>query len=139
MATATGQAGGAQEPGGDHDWTVELDPTPGRRQGQEEILLHRGGATERIVLHDYARVYDVPGLYEEVVQRRLECASPATVAAALVEAAGAEGARAAALRAFDLGAGPGTTTSGTSRRCWARRRGASTRPGRSCAAASGTG
>lgn len=104
MAEATEQAGGAG-----HDWTVELDATPGRRQGQEEILLSRGGDTERIVLHDYARVYAVPGLYEEVVQRRLECASPATVAGALVEAAGAEQdpRRAAALRAFDLGAGNG--------------------------------
>ncbi len=107
MATAPGQADGAHEAGGDRDWTVELDPTPGRRQGQEEIVLHRGGTTERIVLHDYARVYAVPGLYEEVVQRRLQCASPATVAAALVEAVSAEGARAAALRAFDLGAGNG--------------------------------
>jgi trans-aconitate methyltransferase len=92
-------------------WTVELDPTPGRRQSQEEFLLHRSGTesgteggTERIVLHDYATVYAVPGLYEEVVQRRLECASPATVAAALAEAAGE---RTTELRAFDLGAGNG--------------------------------
>ena len=88
-----------------NDWTVELDPTPGRRQNQEELVLHRSdGPSERIVLHDYARVYAVPGLYEEVVQRRLECASPATVAAALAEAAGE---RTGELRAFDLGAGNG--------------------------------
>lgn len=88
-------------------WTVELDPTPGRRQSQEEFLLHRSGAdgdTERVVLHDYATVYAVPGLYEEVVQRRLECASPATVASALADAAGE---RVTDLRAFDLGAGNG--------------------------------
>jgi hypothetical protein len=89
------------------DWTVELDPTPGRRQGEEQFLLHRDGATERLVLHDYARVYAVPGLYEEVVQRRLECASPATVAAALVEAAEDAGTQVDALRVFDLGAGNG--------------------------------
>lgn len=89
-------------------WTVELDTTPGRRQAQEQFLLHHpAGTVERITLHDYARVYAVPGLYEEVVQRRLECASPATVAAALVEAAGAEGRAVAELRAFDLGAGNG--------------------------------
>jgi hypothetical protein len=89
-------------------WTVELDTTPGRRQAQEEFVLHHpDGTDERIVLHDYARVYAVPGLYEEVVQHRLQCASPATVAAALVEAAEAEGRSAEALRAFDLGAGNG--------------------------------
>lgn len=89
------------------DWTVELDPTPGRRQGEEQFLLHHDGDSERIVLHDYARVYAVPGLYEEVVQHRLECASPATVAAALVEAAGERGVDPGALRVFDLGAGNG--------------------------------
>lgn len=88
-------------------YTVELDPTPGRRQGEEQFLLHRDAGTERIVLHDYAAVYAVPGLYEEVVQRQLECASPATVATALVEAAGAAGVEPGALRAFDLGAGNG--------------------------------
>ena len=88
-------------------WTVELDPTPGRRQGQEEFVLHADGEDRRLVLHDYAAVYSVPGLYEEVVQRRLECASPATVADALVEAASAAGDDPAAVRAFDLGAGNG--------------------------------
>jgi hypothetical protein len=99
MATAKEPAAG---------WTVELDTTPGRRQAQEEFLLHhRDGTAERITLHDYARVYSVPGLYEEVVQRRLACASPATVTDALVEAATAEGRSVDGLRAFDLGAGNG--------------------------------
>ena len=99
MATAKEPAAG---------WTVELDTTPGRRQAQEEFVLHHpDGSDERIALHDYARVYAVPGLYEEVVQHRLQCASPATVAGALVEAAEAEGRTADGLRAFDLGAGNG--------------------------------
>jgi hypothetical protein len=98
-------AGAKEPPAG---WTVELDTTPGRRQAQEEFVLHHpDGTDERIVLHDYARVYAVPGLYEEVVQHRLQCASPATVAGALVEAAEAEGRSADGLRAFDLGAGNG--------------------------------
>ena len=91
----------------DRSWTVELDPTPDRKQGQEEFLLHTDEGTERIVLHDYARVYAVPGLYEEVVQRQLRCASPATVAEALVEGAQSEGVAPGSLRAFDLGAGNG--------------------------------
>ncbi len=88
-------------------FTVELDPTPGRRQGEERFLLHREGGTREIVLHDYATVYSVPGLYEEVVQHRLQCASPATVADALVEAGTSIGVATADLRAFDLGAGNG--------------------------------
>ena len=88
-------------------FTVELDPTPGRRQGEEQFLLHRDGATERLVLHDYSAVYSVPGLYEEVVQNQLKCASPATVAEAAVEAATGLGLEPAQLRVFDLGAGNG--------------------------------
>ena len=89
-------------------WTVELDTTPGRRQAQEEFVLHHAdGTDERIVLHDYARVYSVPGLYEEVVQHRLQCASPATLATALAEAVAAEGRAVDELRVFDLGAGNG--------------------------------
>jgi hypothetical protein len=99
MATAKEPAAG---------WTVELDTTPGRRQAQEEFVLHHAdGTDERLVLHDYARVYSVPGLYEEVVQHRLQCASPATVATALAEAVAASGSSVEDLRAFDLGAGNG--------------------------------
>ena len=106
-STTTGSTTAGSTTTGPSDWTVEIDPTPGRRQGQEEVLLHTGDGTERIVLHDYARVYSVPGLYEEVVQRRLRCASPETVAEALVESAISEAVPASALRAFDLGAGNG--------------------------------
>lgn len=88
-------------------FTVELDPTPDRRQGEEQFLLHRDGSTESVVLHDYATVYSVPGLYEEVVQNQLRCASPATVADAAVEASTGLGLEPAQLRVFDLGAGNG--------------------------------
>src|SRR3954465_3282287 len=97
MATAKEPAAG---------WTVELDTTPGRRQAQEEFLLHHpDGTAERITLHDYGRGSWVPGLSGGVWPGRLACAPPATVADALVEAATAEGRTADALRAFDLGAG----------------------------------
>ncbi|MCD2193895.1 methyltransferase [Actinomycetospora endophytica] len=88
-------------------FTVELDTSPGRRQGEERFTLQLDGETREVVLHDYATVYSVPGLYEEVVQRRLQCASPATVADALVEAGTSLGIAPGDLRAFDLGAGNG--------------------------------
>jgi len=87
---------------------VELDETPGRNQAQESFVLTRDdGSSERIVLHDYARVYAVPGLYEEVVQHRLVCASPQTLAETLADAVAEAGASMADLRVLDIGAGNG--------------------------------
>jgi trans-aconitate methyltransferase len=59
------------------------------------------------VLHDYARVYAVPGLYEEVVQSRLGCASPQVLAGALADAVAAAGESTVGLRVLDVGAGNG--------------------------------
>jgi predicted TPR repeat methyltransferase len=61
------------------------------------------GRVERFTMHDYARVYAVPGLYEEVVQRMLACATPAKVAELLAAAATGE------VRVVDLGAGNGVS------------------------------
>jgi len=58
-------------------------------------------------LHDYDRVYAVPGLYEEVVQRRLQCASPAKIADVLLRVAELEQRPPQLLRVLDLGAGNG--------------------------------
>ena len=58
-------------------------------------------------LHDYDRVYAVPGLYEEVVQHQLACASPAKIAEVLMRVAGRGARPARLLRVLDLGAGNG--------------------------------
>ncbi|HEY2638153.1 MAG TPA: hypothetical protein VGI54_12225 [Solirubrobacteraceae bacterium] len=90
------------------DYEVELNTTPGRRQDEEALTVRfADGQAETMRLHEYERVYAIPGLYEEVVQRRLECASPARLAEGVVAAAAAAGQDAADLRAFDLGAGNG--------------------------------
>jgi trans-aconitate methyltransferase len=90
------------------DYTVELETEAGRTQSEEVLAVtYSDGRAERMRLHEYERVYAVPGLYEEVVQHRLECASPAKIAEAVVAAAGACGEAAADLRVFDLGAGNG--------------------------------
>jgi trans-aconitate methyltransferase len=87
---------------------VELDETPGRAQQEESFVLAReDGSSERIVLHDYSKVYAVPGLYEEVVQHQLDCASPRVLAETLAEAVAAAGASTADLRVVDIGAGNG--------------------------------
>jgi predicted TPR repeat methyltransferase len=61
------------------------------------------GRVERFTMHDYARVYAVPGLYEEVVQRMLACATPDKIAELLARSATGE------LRVLDLGAGNGVS------------------------------
>jgi hypothetical protein len=87
---------------------IELDEAPGRSQAEESFVLIRDdGSSERIVLHDYSRVYAVPGLYEEVVQHRLGCASPQVLAGTLADAVTAAGASTAGLRVLDVGAGNG--------------------------------
>ncbi len=69
------------------DYSVELESVVGRNQAEEVLTVtYRDGRSDRMRLHEYDRVYSVPGLYEEVVQRRLECASPATIATRVVAA-----------------------------------------------------
>ena len=61
------------------------------------------GRVERFTMHDYGRVYAVPGLYEEVVQRMLGCATPDVVARMVADAATGD------VRVVDLGAGNGVS------------------------------
>lgn len=87
---------------------VELDQRPGTGQDEEALTVtFEDGTVERMRLHDYDRVYAVPGLYEEVVQRRLECASPARLAEELVTAVRGHGGDPAHLNVLDIGAGNG--------------------------------
>ena len=90
------------------DYSVGLESVSGRNQAEEVLTVTYGdGRTENMRLHEYDRVYAIPGLYEEVVQRRLECASPERIAQAVVRRATAAGQAPSQLRVFDLGAGNG--------------------------------
>ena len=84
------------------DFELRLDPAPGD-QHEEELIVTRDGREETMRLHEYDRVYSIPGLYEEVL-RRVEYASPAKVAELLFDAAFAE-----ETRALDLAAGNGVS------------------------------
>jgi trans-aconitate methyltransferase len=88
----------------DAGYSVELDRTTDRTQQEERLTVRwDDGREEKMRLHEYGRVYAVPGLYEEVVQRQLECESPDKLADALLAEAGDP----ASLRVFDVGAGNG--------------------------------
>ncbi len=90
------------------DYSVGLESVSGRNQAEEVLTVTYGdGRTENMRLHEYDRVYAIPGLYEEVVQRRLECASPERIAEAVMGQATEAGQSPSGLRVLDLGAGNG--------------------------------
>ena len=90
------------------DYEVELDSTPDREQTEEALVVtYADGTSERMRLHEYTRVYAIPGLYEEVVQRRLRCETPDKLTDLLLRCTGDAGVEPQELAAFDLGAGNG--------------------------------
>jgi hypothetical protein len=74
----------------------------------EYVGLRDASAGEEIVhLHDYERIYDVPGLYEHIVQGLLGCRSPQTATEGLAYALDQLGLDPAEVVLLDLGAGTG--------------------------------
>jgi hypothetical protein len=76
--------------------------------GQELIrVTDDDGAVEELRLHDYERLYALPGVYEQIVQERLGCASPAKLAAMLGAGADELGWPRSQMRVIDVAAGNG--------------------------------
>jgi predicted TPR repeat methyltransferase len=74
----------------------------------EYIALRGDGPDDEIVhLHDYPRIYGVPGLYEYVVGERLACRSPQVAVDGLANALAQLGRDPAQTVLLDLGAGTG--------------------------------
>jgi SAM-dependent methyltransferase len=65
------------------------------------------GDNDIVHLHDYARIYSVPGLYEHVVQKRLQCRSPQAAAEGFLRAAVQAGLDPGSMTVLDVGAGTG--------------------------------
>lgn len=76
-------------------------------QDEEWITLVAEGHTEKIRLHDYEKLYSIPGLYEEVIYERLKCDSPRVVCSILKEEMEKTEEQTAGLRVLDFGAGNG--------------------------------
>jgi hypothetical protein len=84
--------------------TMQGDP----EIGTERIAVyHEDGTVEEVALHDYARVYALPGVYEQIVQEDLGCRSPTHVAGMLAGALGALGRDLSQTRVIDVAAGNG--------------------------------
>ena len=86
--------------------TMQGDP----EVGSERIAVyHEDGTIEQVALHDYARVYALPGVYEQIVQEDLGCRSPEHVADMLARALQALGRDSGATRVIDVAAGNGVS------------------------------
>lgn len=83
------------------------NPTETYSQDKEWFVVRLDGAWREVQFHDYARIYEVPGLYERLFYDILRCESPTTVARLLQGALEDAGVDASTLRALDLGAGNG--------------------------------
>jgi SAM-dependent methyltransferase len=79
----------------------------GLDQDEEWCEVALEGERRRIRFHDYAAIYDLPGLYEHLFAELLECSSPAVVCDLLGSELQAADVDPTSLRALDFGAGNG--------------------------------
>jgi predicted TPR repeat methyltransferase len=99
--SAAGRAGLAER------YEIRFPQAADRDQDQEWCEVRIDGATRPIRFHDYAEIYALPGLYEQLFYDELECNSPDTVANLLCEHLDAMGSDCSELDVFDVGAGNG--------------------------------
>ncbi|NEQ63439.1 MAG: methyltransferase, partial [Moorea sp. SIO4A1] len=88
---------------------IQFPPTNVRELGQDQVYFYlvNGESREKIRLHDYERIFEVPELYEQVVYERLKCQSPSIVVDILESAVSQGDQSLNELRVLDLGAGNG--------------------------------
>ena len=79
----------------------------GLDQDEEWCEIRLDGERQRIRLHDYAAIFDVPGLYEQLFAELLECSSPEVVCDLLGAELEKAGIDPATLSGLDFGAGNG--------------------------------
>jgi SAM-dependent methyltransferase len=88
--------------------TLPTRPAGGELDQDEEYCeVEIDGERRRIRFHDYAAVYDVPGLYEHLFSELLECRSPDVVCDLLCDALAGASVDPGTLAALDFGAGNG--------------------------------
>lgn len=76
-------------------------------QDEEYVTLVSDDENKTILLHDYQQVFEIPGLYEEVLYERLKCSSPRKLCDMFDSALASEKQDNAPLRVLDFGAGNG--------------------------------
>ncbi len=78
-----------------------------REQNHEWCEVYVEGEWKRLRLHDYADIYDIPGLYEHLFARTLQCSSPQRVVGLLTDVLKQWRVFPAELSVVDVGAGNG--------------------------------
>lgn len=81
--------------------------TSNLNQDEAFFYLKTEDKTEKIMFHDYGKVYDVPGLYEQLYYDRLKCCSPQKVANALKYTIEINNEYFSTMKVLDFGAGNG--------------------------------
>ncbi|MGH3097807.1 MAG: class I SAM-dependent DNA methyltransferase [Streptosporangiales bacterium] len=76
-------------------------------QDAEWCIVEIAGERRRIRFHDYAAIYAIPGLYELLFYKALECDSPHTVRKLVAGVLDERGTDPATLSVLDVGAGNG--------------------------------
>lgn len=98
----------ANRTGVQQEFTLRLpQDTADLAQDEEWVLVESGGRTAKIRIHEYAKVYRIPGLYEALVQDALKCRSPERVTQLLRIVLHDADEDPGGLCALDLGAGNG--------------------------------
>ena len=45
-------------------------------QGEEWVIVESGDGRKKIRFHNYDEIYEIPGLYEELFYKKLNCQTP---------------------------------------------------------------
>lgn len=88
---------------------IQFPPADVRELCQDEVYFYllEAESRKKFRLHDYDRIFQIPGLYEQVVYERLKCQSPKVVMDVLRDSVSQSHQRLNELRVLDLGAGNG--------------------------------
>ncbi|MEO0988273.1 MAG: class I SAM-dependent methyltransferase [Cyanobacteria bacterium J06639_14] len=80
-----------------------------RSQEDEYFTVISGDKEQVLKLHDYAKIYKIPGLYKHVLIDILDDQSPATLSSLLLDQVSQAGGSMADLKVLDIGAGIGVS------------------------------
>lgn len=88
--------------------TIHLPVVDGHvDQDSEWCDVETDGVRRRLRFHDYAEIFKVPGLYEQLFYEELQCSSPTVVRDLIADVVTEHGQRASDLVVLDVGAGNG--------------------------------
>lgn len=93
----------------DYSVIIPKEQTRKLSQGDEYCILtdDTGTESQKIGVHEYGKIYSIPGLYETLFYKKLKCSSPKTVCGLLNEIVSEYDTGLNGLCVLDLGAGNG--------------------------------